>query len=558
MSPTARAVNGDDPAAPTGGIEDTVPGTEPKKIVPKTLKEVTGEDDEVAEGENESAPPKKTYKRSRTTRDQSESEADRRRVRLTTGEDRTIDVDFDVSPDRTFVGNPQIVASTAVKVGEKRQVTLKPLKAGETTLTFRDEKGGIRLVMDVQVSGTNLLRRAGEIRDLIKDVDGVEVRIVGQKIVVDGEVLVPNDYARVLGVISDKAYADLIINLATLSPLAMNLLSKRIETDIQVYAPDVKTRVVNGIVFLEGTVDNVDKANQAFEVAKLYLPEARPGNQLVARDATAQLLSRPAVKNFIKVNAPPPKKQEKLVRVTVHFVKLAKDYGKFFGFKWQPGFTSDGPTLSVGNSESGALGASTPTLTATISNLFPKLLSAQTAGYARVLRTGTVITRSGQPGTITEQTTIPFLVPDANGRAVNGGVSVGVAVNVTPQILGQSEDISLDLNLDQTSVAQKGSGDRAPATTRHTVQTKLYVKSQDSAAVGSVQSSDVSTFFNKDDPSQKAPAADSGTEPLFTLLRSKTYNKTKSQYVIFVTPQIIENASEGTDDLKRNFRVKVK
>ena len=28
--------------------------------------------------------------------------------------------------------------------------------------------------------------------------------------------------------------------------------------------------------------------------------------------------------------------------------------------------------------------------------------------------------------------------------------------------------------------------------------------------------------------------------------------------LIFVTPQIVENASDGTDDLKRNFRVKVK
>jgi len=28
--------------------------------------------------------------------------------------------------------------------------------------------------------------------------------------------------------------------------------------------------------------------------------------------------------------------------------------------------------------------------------------------------------------------------------------------------------------------------------------------------------------------------------------------------VIFITPQILDNASDGTDDLKKNFRIKVK
>ena len=48
------------------------------------------------------------------------------------------------------------------------------------------------------------------------------------------------------------------------------------------------------------------------------------------------------------MNPPPPKKQEKLVRVTFNFVELSKDYNKLFGFKWQPGFTAD-PQITVGS-----------------------------------------------------------------------------------------------------------------------------------------------------------------------------------------------------------------
>jgi pilus assembly protein CpaC len=87
------------------------------------------------------------------------------------------------------------------------------------------------------------------------------------------------------------------------------------------------------------------------------------------------------------------------------------------------------------------------------------------------------------------------------------------------------------------------------------VKTKIFVKNGESAAVVGVNSGEVVTQFNKDDPSPGSFAE--GTEPLFNLNRSKQYAKKKSQFVIFVTPQIIENAHDGTEDLKKSFRVKV-
>jgi pilus assembly protein CpaC len=42
--------------------------------------------------------------------------------------------------------------------------------------------------------------------------------------------------------------------------------------------------------------------------------------------------------------------------------------------------------------------------------------------------------------------------------------------------------------------------------------------------------------------------------PLFRLLRSKNYSTTKSQYVMFVTPEIIESASVGTEEIRKKFR----
>ncbi len=495
-------------------------------------------------------------RRTRLTSDESESKADRRKLLLASGEDRAVDLEFEVSGGAggIAVGNPGVVATTLVRAADKRQIVFKPLKAGETTVTVRDEDGTLRLVFQVVVSGSNLLRKAAEIRELLRDIEGLDIRIVGQKIVVDGEVLVPADYGRMLQVTRDKSYADIVLSLAGISPMALQVTADRIRKDVQVFAPKVEVRVVNGMIFLEGSVDSPEAAKRAYELAKLYAPEAKPGNPIQAGDPNAMVLApRPLVQNFIVVEAPPARKQDKLVRITVHFVELAKDFSRAFGFKWEPGFTAN-PQITIGQDPTGQATASGASFSATISSLFPKLKSAQDAGYARVLKTGTVIVRSGQPAKITEQTEFPFTRLGPNGQPVGDSKPVGLDVSVTPKVLGQGDEIELDLDLIQTSLVARGAAGAAPITAGHTVKTKLYVRAEESAAVAGVTSSDIKTDFNKDDPN--AGNFQGTTDPLFTLKHTKNYAKRKAQFVIFVTPQVLENASEGTEDLRRNFRVR--
>ncbi|MFN7685804.1 MAG: hypothetical protein ACK5QT_10390 [Oligoflexia bacterium] len=492
---------------------------------------------------------------SRLTRDDSEKKSDRRTVLLGVGEEKVIDIDFNTDKEEKYlrVTNLQIAIPDIIKIGDQQQLSLRGLKAGETTIYVRNYPDGeLKLILNVRVNATNLTRIADDIRTLLRDIDGIEVKISGQKVVVDGEVLVPNDYGRLLSVITDKAYADQVLNLATLSPLAIQVVGRKIQEDVRAFAPNVTVRVVNGLIFLEGTADDVDQANRAVKVASLYLPELKPGSQLekdptVVRPAQARAI----VNNFIQIKPPPAKKAEKLVRVTVYFVELSKDYNKVFSFKWQPGFTAD-PQITIGTRTDGGVGAQGATFSGTISSLLPKLQSAQNAGYARILKTGNLITRSGQAATLREQTEFPFVFAGPNGTVQGGKQPVGLSIGVTPTIL-QNDDVALDLNLSQINlVGQAPAGGAAPITATHDVTTKLYVKVNESAAVAGVSSQEVGTDFNKDPSAAGGPA-----DPLFTVLRGKAYRKKKSQFVIFVTPQVIENASEGTEDLKRNFRVRI-
>jgi pilus assembly protein CpaC len=240
--------------------------------------------------------------------------------------------------------------------------------------------------------------------------------------------------------------------------------------------------------------------------------------------------------------------------VTVHFVELAKDYNKIFGFKWAPGFTTD-PQFAIGPNANGQTTTSATSFSAVISSLFPKLQSAQNAGFARVLRQGTLIVRSGQPAKLNETTDMPYTIAGPNGQQNTATSKVGLEVDVTPQILGSSEDIQMDLKMNQIDPVGKAVGNGPVATTNHAVETKLYVKSGESAAVAGVTSQNISTDFNKEPMTTGMP--NTQTDTLFDLQRSKNYQKKKTQFVIFVTPQIEENASDGTEDLKKSLRIRV-
>ncbi len=541
------------PQNPTEAREESISGDMPSSA---------GETIPVETGKNVTKTQKarEPYRRSRLTKDISEARADRRRVLLSTGEDKVVDLDFDVdnSPQAIQVGNTQVSAVTVVRIAEqRRQLIFKPLKGGETTVTVRDSEGTIKIIFDVVVTQTNLLRRAGEIRELIRDIEGIDVKVIGSNIVIDGEVFVPDDYARMRAVTNQKSYVDTVLILAKIAPLALTALAKKIQEDVSAFAPNVKTRVVNSLLFLEGTVDQVDQARRAEQVARLYFPEVRPGNQLAVNDQTATTLARrDYVYNFIVVNPAPPKKNEKLVRVTFHFVELAKDYSRRFGFTWTPGFTAE-PSISYGQQANGGTGTSATSFTATLSSLIPKLQSAQDAGFARILKQGTIIVKSGVEGSFQDQTNIIVNAVGANGQVNPIDKPVGLSAKVTPRVLGQGEEVDLQITMNNSNLI--GFNGQSPVISTKNMTTNLYVKSGESAAIGGIEGNTVNTGFNKDKFGDGT--FDSGgatTEPLFNLKRTKNFTKNKAQFVVFVTPQLVEDASEGSEDLKRNFRIKVK
>lgn len=537
-------------------------------VVPATDAVVSPADEEEAPVKRRlTKEQKEKYTRSRLTSDRSESEADRRTLILGMGVDKIIDLDSDLKiGDRNgsiLEGNTNVIRVVPARIGDQTQLIFKALAEGETNVAIRDKTGKVRVIFDVIVAKQNLVRMLEELKRNLREVEGVDIRVEGQRIVIDGEVLTPNDYGTIVNVISDRMYAEAVSNRVVMSPVTLNALAKKIEQDIQVFAPTVHTSVLNGKIILEGTVESEGIRQRCMRRAEWYLPTVKitdpinkDVNNIERNDKPVQI-----IQSDIQVNAPPAKRESKLVRMTIYFVELSKDFLKTFGFKWQPGFTAD-PSISIGSATDGSTGTSGSggfTFAGTLSSLFPALNAPpSSASYGRILKSATIIVKSAEKGRVSDTQSIPTQTLGQNGAVVPGpAVTVGFSTEVTPKIL-QGQDVELSVDLTQTNIIGRGLGGQ-PITADHRVTSMLYLKSGEVAALAGVNKQDVSTSFNRDDAASGSFGASSTgatTKPLFTLQRSKNMSKTRGQFVVFVNPQIVESASEGTEDLKKNFRIK--
>ena len=100
-----------------------------------------------------------------------------------------------------------------------------------------------------------------------------------------------------------------------------------------------------------------------------------------------------------------------------------------------------------------------------------------------------------------------------------------------------------------------GVGNDATITTSNDISTNVVIKSKESAAIGGVVQNQSVTDYDKSDPAPiTATAGTQPASPLFRLIRSKNYTTSKNQFVMFVTPEVVESASTGTEEIRKKFR----
>ena len=416
-----------------------------------------------------------------------------------------------------------------------------PRKPGLGTLILKHPKTGkVLYEYRISVKKTNLYQVAREIQSLLGDIEGIKVKIINNRVVVDGQILLPKDMSRIHSVV--KQYGSLASTIVTLSPIAQSKIAQFIERAIN--NPEIQVRAVNGKFLLEGVAGSNKEKTRAVILAKTFVPD------VVVDEAVAdkKVLQRKVdvVIDLITVRPPPPGGPRKIVQLVIHFVELSKNYTKGFRFQWTPDL-GDGSELSFSTGQDSPGGVAT-TITGTVRNLLPKLNWAKEYGHARVLQNTSLIVEDGRQGVLNSTSRIPYQTVGSDGLQQTAFEETGIRTSVTPRILGaRSDSVNLDINFAvKALVDQTAAG---PLTSSREIKTIIVVRSGQSAAVGGLITNDTGTGYNR-------LPANASNNPLISLYASKDFRRSQSQFIVFITPIIKSSASSGVEKIKRKFRLK--
>jgi hypothetical protein len=174
------------------------------------------------------------------------------------------------------MGNKALVELQYSK--EKHQVIITPVQRGETTLTIRDERGDIKDVYNLLITNINLPRYRDELAALLHSIRGINVKITGDLIVVDGEIDDLNGLNRLNTALSTSPYSEITKNMVIMSDSGIKKLAQQIQGEIN--RPSVTVRDMNHSFVIEGKVENekdashvVSIANQVVHTFKRLQPE---------------------------------------------------------------------------------------------------------------------------------------------------------------------------------------------------------------------------------------------------------------------------------------------
>ncbi|MEO5668713.1 MAG: hypothetical protein ABIR96_11695 [Bdellovibrionota bacterium] len=419
-----------------------------------------------------------------------------------------------------------------------------------------EERGQLMKVYRITVTSVDLFKATQELKTLIGSTEGLQIRIVNNMVVLDGKLVIPAELERLNKVLA--TYKDLrptaqvpILNLTELSPLSYQIVAEKMEEAIA-GGPDrprdITVKVIKDKFFLEGSVDQRSQREEAERICKAFLQD-RPKVDTAGIDRVQTKL--PDCNSSIWIRQGQPKDPDAIIHVRVDFVTLNREYLKSFEFRWRPSVGAQGEV----NYESD-IGRFTAGFIATIGNLFPFLRTAAQHGYGRILRTANLMIVDKQDGTPEEYTIreaigIPVPGVSPEGLPTTQNVNVETKVGVRAQSVKGSDKINLTIAA--TQMEETGTGaNGAPKTLTNEVKTALVVTNGESAALGGMIGEQRNVTFDR----SPTGSTGGGDFELFGVGRKHSFQDNKSQFIVFVTPTKMRSPEQGTDELKRKFRLR--
>ena len=314
------------------------------------------------------------------------------------------------------VGNPMLIDAKPTEDG--LGVVVNGLNQGASELRVERLQGP-----DVSykiIVRADLQAMLEQIKELLSEVEGLEVKTVGDKIVLKGNIVTRSGYDRVSQVAT--AYSGVVLNMSKFDRREMNqYVEEAIVRDIG--TDSVKVRVMEDTVILEGVVYSEAEVARAIEMAQLRMPHVR---------------------SLLRV-------QEVMIETDVQFVQVATDSQNSYGHNVLKTLEIKGQ----GNFNGGGTGK--PSLNYGVNaNATVKINALLGNGNAKILAEPHLSTKSGGEGSFHSGGETFFQVSGNVGGNLEK-VSFGVILKVKPTMQGQDRILN-EITIEVSVPAAKSAG----------------------------------------------------------------------------------------------------
>ncbi|PIE71403.1 MAG: hypothetical protein CSA22_02530 [Deltaproteobacteria bacterium] len=434
-------------------------------------------------------------------------------VNVTQGQSKTLSVGFTIA--KVATGDPSVCG--VLKTAD-RELLVNAKQAGRTNVIVWGADGSTREYA-ITVTGSGLTITAGELKSLLSTVEGVSVRLVGSRVLVEGEVFTKKDLERVRRVTQGLSN---VINMVELSPLMKTIVKDEIEGVLKDEGfSNLRLKFGKNNFILTGQVGSQAEMERALKLAGAYAAD---------------------IVNAIEVDDRIVETKAELIEMSLQVMEIETSALKNMGIHWNPGGSLGGSGSYSG--QSGSKPSLSGSLTGTISSLFPKMKRIQDTGAGRSLMEQSLITQSGGTADFFAGSEVPIPVAQDGGNMSVEYKKVGVTLEFSP-VIDPFGRVTSPIKIEASSVSGEGPGG-APVISTSKLNTIVGLENGESVALAGLVGQKEMRLLSKSPPG--------GGSALFQANKETLKSADTREVVIFVTPRILSRAGDGVDRIQRRVK----
>ncbi|GEL72631.1 MULTISPECIES: type II and III secretion system protein family protein [Myxococcus] len=423
---------------------------------------------------------------------------------------------------RVALGDPSVAE---VKTLGSGQLLITGQAEGKTTLLVW-KSSGQRVSYLVAVRKQDPNEVISEIKRLLGEIEGVSVRMVGDRIYLDGQAYTTQDADRIEQVVGLYPNVKSFVKIA---PNAKKLVAQNLNAAFQKAGlKNVQANVVGATIFLEGSVESQQDLQKAELITKAI------GEK---------------VENLLVVGI------KRMILSEVQFVEIRRNSRDRYGIRYPTDITGTATAIASISQElfPGTFGSGVSTLTLNANSDFSFGFQGND-GYGRLLAQPKLVCASGEKAEFLAGGEVPIPLITNNQFTVEFK-KYGVILNLRPTA-DRNGNIQTEIEAEaseiDTSVAVSfGGSSSIPGFRTRKVKTNVTVRHGETIVLSGV--------FSHDEQKSVSKLPGLGHIPIIgELFKSRGFDSTKRELVIFVTPRIVNPDSDKVrtiiEDVKSRYK----